>query len=1036
VRLILDSTRYGFSPFAVPTLVTAVLMLVFGTSVLARRMSRVAGAFFAMTAAASLWLVAFTFLYCAKDAAVALFWSRAAYLGVPFLAPSIYHFTAEMLRIAKERRWAILAGWMLGSVFSTLAVTGVLVDRVQLYWWGFYPRYSLLVAPPFLIFFFGYLIVSLVEFLRAYPKSRGVEKKRIRLLIIAFAVAYLGCVDYLPKFGIAVYPFGYMALLGFVVIVVVAFRKYDLVAITPSLAAREIIGTMADVLFVCDREGRIEFANAAAERVLGYRAEDLVGRQFQALMVAGDDDPFSESFRRRSIRNMERRFTGSDGRHVDLMMSLAPVIQHGESAGVVILGRDMREQKDAEREVRRAVTLLESTLESTADGILVIGGGGRVLTYNQRFAEMWRIPVELLETSDDRGLIACVLDQLVDPDHFLRTIDTLYAQPEAESFELLEFKDGRRFERYSTGRAVEGMSNIRVWSFRDVTSRFAAEAALRESELRYRLLFEQNAAGVCVTELAGPIVDCNLTFASMLGYSRSELIGRQADELYVQPSQRTDLMGVLTDSPTLNSIELELRKKDGQSIWGLMNLTIVGDRIHTTVVDISDRKRAEEKIEFHAYHDVLTNLPNRKLFTDRLSQSISRARRSSKPLAVMFVDLDHFKSINDTLGHEAGDELLLEMARRLRANVRDDDTVARLGGDEFTIILAELRHPEDAVSVAEKLIKAVEEPLSIAGVSIEVSASIGIALFPDDGSDAESLLRNADSAMYRAKEAGRNTYQLCTDDMKRRAVERLSLETRLRRAITEGQLVLHYQPQINLATGTVIGAEALVRWNDPERGLVHPSAFIPLAEESRLILPLGEWVLHTACMQMRTWLDAGVDLPMMSVNLSLRQFQQYDIVKAVRRVLAETGLDAGALELEITETAAMQNAEATVEVLQSLRDLGVSIAIDDFGTGYSSLNYLKRFPITAVKIDRAFIRDLATSEGDAAIVSAVVGIARALKLRVIAEGVETEEQLAFLRRRNCDAAQGYLFSRPVSATALPDRLIEYPFGDRVVQLHV
>jgi len=458
--------------------------------------------------------------------------------------------------------------------------------------------------------------------------------------------------------------------------------------------------------------------------------------------------------------------------------------------------------------------------------------------------------------------------------------------------------------------------------------------------------------------------------------------------------------------------------------------------VHTTVVDISDRKRAEEQIEFHAYHDVLTNLPNRKLFTDRLTQSISRARRSGKSLAVMFVDLDHFKSINDTLGHEMGDELLLEMAKRLSANVREYDTVARLGGDEFTIILSELRQPEDAVNVAEKVRSAVEQPLSIAGTSIEVSASIGIALYPDDGTDAESLLRNADSAMYRAKEAGRNTYQLCTDDMKRRAVERLSLETRLRRAITEGQLVLHYQPQISLTNGSVVGVEALVRWNDPERGLVHPSAFIPLAEESRLILPLGEWVLRSACTQMRAWQDAGLEVPMMSVNLSLRQFQQYDIVQAVRHVLNETGLDASALELEITETAAMQNAESTVEVLQALRELGVSIAIDDFGTGYSSLNYLKRFPITAVKIDRAFVRDLATSEGDAAIVSAVVGIARALKLRVIAEGVETQEQLSFLRRRNCDAAQGYLFSRPVAAATLPDCLAEYSLEGRVVGLHV
>jgi len=404
---------------------------------------------------------------------------------------------------------------------------------------------------------------------------------------------------------------------------------------------------------------------------------------------------------------------------------------------------------------------------------------------------------------------------------------------------------------------------------------------------------------------------------------------------------------------------------------------------------------------------------------DRLSLALTRCRRYGKSLAVMFVDLDHFKTINDTLGHTAGDELLLEMSQRLRDCVRDDDTVARLGGDEFTIILSELRQPEDAANVAQKILESIERPMSIAGTPIEVSASIGIALFPVDGHDAESLLRNADSAMYRAKEAGRNTFQLCTDDMKRRAIERLSLETRLRRAVHDGQLLLHYQPQISLATGKVIGVEALVRWDDPERGIVHPSSFIPLAEESRLILPLGEWVLRTACAQMRTWRAMHLDVPHISVNLSARQFQQHDLVDLVRRTIEEANLDGTAIELEITETTAMQNADVTLDVMHALRELGVGIAIDDFGTGYSSLNYLKRFPITCVKIDRLFVRDIETSEGDAAIVSAVIDISRNLHLRVVAEGVETEEQVTFLRRHKCDAVQGYLFGRPMTAERIP-----------------
>src|SRR5437764_4817174 len=476
---IIDAAAYGFSAYAVPTLLTAVLMLGFGISVLARRVSPVSLTLFCLTLAASLWQLAFTFMYCARDAAHALFWSRMAYLGVPFIAPSVYHFTVEVLRIAKERRNEKYIGWLLALMFSIMASSSdLLVDRVQRYWWGYYPRYAAIISVPFLTFFFGYLVASLAEFIRAYPAARGVERKRIRLLLAGFAVAYVGCVDYLPKFGVPIYPFGYVPLLGFVVIAAVAFRRYDLVAITPSLAAPEIIGTMADALFVCDREGKIQFANRAAEKLLGYDAVEIVGKTIENFLSPGDD-PFSQTFRRRSFRNIERFFLGKDGRKVDLMLSIAPVLHRGEAAGAVILGRDMREQREAEREVRTAVTLLQSTLDSTADGILVTSVDGRILSYNRRFAEMWRIDSGILESGDDRRALAAVLDQLSDPNDFLRTVNTLYAQPEAESFDLLEFKDGRRFERYSIGRRLDGHlstvgSDIRVWSFRDVTSRFAA----------------------------------------------------------------------------------------------------------------------------------------------------------------------------------------------------------------------------------------------------------------------------------------------------------------------------------------------------------------------------------------------------------------------------------------------------------------------------------------------------------------------------------------------------------------------------------
>jgi diguanylate cyclase (GGDEF)-like protein len=488
-------------------------------------------------------------------------------------------------------------------------------------------------------------------------------------------------------------------------------------------------------------------------------------------------------------------------------------------------------------------------------------------------------------------------------------------------------------------------------------------------------------------------------------------------ELYANPAEAEELTALLRGVGTLNSVEIELRRADRRALWVIENLVLVGDQasgvVHATVVDISDRKRAEEQIEFHAYHDVLTHLPNRKLFTDRLRHALTRAKRSGKSVAVMFIDVDHFKTINDTLGHTSGDELLLEMARRLRECVREDDTVARLGGDEFAIILVDLREPDDAMLVAQKILDAVQEPLTIAGMPLVVTASIGISTYPVDGVDPESLLRNADSAMYRAKEGGRNTYQLCTDEMKRRAMERLSLESRLRIAVHEQQLVLAYQPQINLVTGRTIGVEALVRWNDPERGLIEPASFIPIAEETRLIVPLGEWVLRTACKQTKEWQERGAGPIRIAVNLSARQFQQHDLVEMVLSALEDSGLGASSLELEITETTAMQNADATVETLHALRRIGVGISIDDFGMGYSSLNYLRRFPITALKIDRAFVNDLAVNDGDAAIVSAVISMARSLRLRVVAEGVETAEQFAFLRSKECDEAQGYYFSRPV-----------------------
>jgi diguanylate cyclase (GGDEF)-like protein len=431
-------------------------------------------------------------------------------------------------------------------------------------------------------------------------------------------------------------------------------------------------------------------------------------------------------------------------------------------------------------------------------------------------------------------------------------------------------------------------------------------------------------------------------------------------------------------------------------------------------LDITARKRAEEQVRNLAYHDALTGLPNRLLFQDRLALAVAQAHRHRQGLAVLFIDLDRFKVINDSLGHTVGDRLVREVAARLRTCVREGDTVARLGGDEFTLLLPHIGQAVDAAKVAKKVLDLVRIPFDIDGRELFVTASMGISLYPDDGIDAETLVKNADTAMYRAKEQGRDLYQLYTPAMNATALERLALESSLRRALSHDELVLHYQPIFDVATRRVQGVEALLRWHHPELGLVPPADFIPLAEITGLILPMGPWVLRTACAQARAWQDRQPGLSV-AVNLSARQFQEASLVAQVTDALADSGLEAGCLQLEITESSAMQNAQTAIQTLRELKAQGVGLSIDDFGTGYSSLSYLKRFPIDTLKIDQSFIRDIGRDPDDAAIASAIIALAHTLKLTVVAEGVETPGQLAFLATHGCDRAQGYLLSRPLPA---------------------
>ncbi|KAB0331136.1 EAL domain-containing protein [Janthinobacterium lividum] len=583
-----------------------------------------------------------------------------------------------------------------------------------------------------------------------------------------------------------------------------------------------------------------------------------------------------------------------------------------------------------------------------------------------------------------------------------------------------------------TGERTAALQFANLRLSEDIAARMHNEKSLR---LRERIIeVSANAIILCSADAPGYLIEyVNPAFERITGYAAGEVIGQRLEDLQGPEQGRQDMHAItaaLREQREGKAIVRNFRK-DGSSYWSELFVAPVRDDgdgalSHFVVAqyDISTVMRFEQEMEFQARHDILTGLANRALLRERLEQAMAVTRRSGLPLWVVFIDLDRFKFVNDTLGHDAGDLVLKSVAERLRDATREVDTVARLGGDEFVLLLPQHGNGEPGAAILQRIQDAVAQPLQLGEYEFFLSCCMGVAVYPDDGQNADTLIKHADIAMYRAKEQGRGNWQFYASGMNAGTLERLGLESELRHALERGQFHLEYQPQLDLASGAVVGMEALLRWQHPQLGRIPPASFIGLAEEMGLITPIGDWVLRTACAQTRAWQLAGHGPLRLAVNLSARQFKQRNLLHAVAQALAETGLDAAHLELELTESMVMHNVEQATAIMANLKALGVQLSIDDFGTGYSSLAYLRHFPIDVLKIDKTFVSDITHSDDDAAIVRAIISLAHSLRLKVIAEGVETEQQLAFLRQQGCDQMQGYLFSRPLAAPAFEALLHE------------
>ncbi|MBI3547158.1 MAG: EAL domain-containing protein [Gammaproteobacteria bacterium] len=809
-----------------------------------------------------------------------------------------------------------------------------------------------------------------------------------------------------------------------------------------------LMGNLPGMVYRChnDKDWTVDFVSVGSYALTGYTPEDFASNRVTYGSLIHPDDSESvwaqvqKGIQAKSAFELIYRIHTASGIEKWVWeRGLGIFSDVGELLFLEGFVTDISELVRAQQEVRDSHAILENVFSSTHVMIAYMDPQFNFIRVNQAYAADDGHDPDFYVGKKHFDLYPNLENEVI----FRRVLETgaafvTHARPFEYNDKTEHPERGVTFWDWSLTPVKEmGKVTGLVLLLVNVTDRLKVESERR----KLSSVVEQTADAVVVTNREGIIEYVNSAFETITGYSRAEAMG-QTPRLIKSGKHDKEFYGHLWKTILSGHVYRNIfinRRKDGAHYYEEKTITPIKDEqsrithFVSTGKDITERMQAQERLQYLAYHDVLTTLPNRVLFMDRLEQALARAPRRARQLAVIFLDLDRFKVINDTLGHDFGDRLLQVLAERLGSCVREGDTVARVGGDEFAILLDDMASNDDVVFVARKIIEVFAKPLNVYQRELFVTTSVGISVFPNDGEDAKSLLKNADTAMYRAKEAGRNTYQFYSADMSVKAVERLTLETGLRRSLERNELVLHYQPLVDLKSGRIIAAEALLRWQHPQLGLVQPAEFIPLLEETGMIVAIGEWVMRQACHQAYAWQQQTKRPLRVTVNLSARQFSEPNLSAHVTQMLQETRLDPTLLEFEITESILMQHAASTIETLLRLGGLGCRFAIDDFGTGYSSLAYLKRFPIHVLKIDRSFVRDIPGDNDDAAIVSTIIAMAHNLKLQVIAEGVETEQQLAFLRASGCDAMQGYLFSRPVPAEEFA-RLLTAPthaiFSDR------